>query len=103
MASYFFTRSCPALDRWMRATRMFKPYARYLDRNEPMPIHAVAWTIVFIWTGIGFSTYRLWASLDSVVLILSAISLGSIASFSVVWWGRTTVMRAQRVAEPIGE
>ena len=100
LASYFFTRSCPPLDAWMRSKRVFKPYASYLDRDRPMPVHAVVWTLVFIWAGIGFSTFRLWTVLDSVPLIIGATSLGSIASFSVVWWGRTSILRAQKVAPP---
>jgi uncharacterized protein len=98
LASYFFTRSCPPLDSWMRSSRVFKPYARYLDRREPMPMHAVVWTLLFVWAGIGFSAWRLWASMDPMVLIIGASSLGCIASFSVVWWGRTSVLRAQRIA-----
>lgn len=101
LASYFFTRSCPPLDAWMRSSKMFKPYARYLDRDQPMPVHAVVWTMVFIWSGIGFSAYRLWASVDPVPLILGAVALGGIASFSVVWWGRTTILRDQRTPERI--
>jgi uncharacterized protein len=100
LASYFFTRSCPPLDAWMRSSRVFKPYARYLDRTEPMPVHAVVWTMVFIWSGIGFSVFRLWAEMDPTVLIIAAISLGSIGSFSVVWWGRTSILRAQEIGPP---
>ncbi len=101
LASYFFTRSCPPLDAWMRSSKVFKPYARYLDRDQPMPLHAVAWTMLFIWCGIGFSTYRLWASMDPVMLVLGAASLGSIASFSVVWWGRTSILRANGAVDQV--
>jgi len=99
MASYFFARSCPPLDAWMRSSRMFKPYARYLDRRQPMPIHSIVWTMVFIWSGIGFSVYRLWSGLNPAMLMVGALALGSIASFSVVWWGRTSILRAQEVSK----
>ena len=84
----------------LRSSRVFKPYARYLDRDQPMPLHAVVWTLVFIWAAIGFSSFRLWAAMDPALLIIGAASLGSIASFSVVWWGRMSILRAQKVAPP---
>jgi len=98
LASYFFTRSCPPLDAWMRGSRLFKPYAGYLDRRQPMPLHAVAWTLFIIWLAIGISTLRLWSVLDPTLLIPGAVTLGSIASFSVVWWGRVSILREERVS-----
>ena len=98
LASYFFTRSCPPLDRWMRSARLFKPYARYLDRRTPMPTHAVVLTISIIWIAIAFSSVRLWTVFAPFVVVSLAAFLGGLASFSVVWWGRISILR-ELVAE----
>lgn len=90
LASYFFTRSCPPLDAWLRSRPLFKPYRPYLDRTKPMPGHAIAWTLVLIWAALGFSGYRLRDGLSAWLLALIVIGLGTLASASVIWYGRGT-------------
>lgn len=49
LASYCFTRSCPWLeDKFVRAP-IFRPYLKYLDREEGMPLRARIVTIAMIW------------------------------------------------------
>lgn len=46
VASWLFTRSCPAIDRWMRSLGPVRPFVRFLD-GDPIPSRLVAW-IVFV-------------------------------------------------------
>jgi uncharacterized protein len=101
LASYFFTRSCPVLDDWLRSRTIFKPYRRYLDRTEPMPVHAIASTLILIWAALGFTAFRLWNGARPVPLATGLVVLGLIASVSVVWYGRGT--RATVAREPTGD
>ena len=77
-ASYFFSRSCPALtDRWLRRG-VFAPYMRYADEGRPMPFHARVVALVFMWGGTAFAV-RTWASPLADAAIVAAAGIGSVA------------------------
>ena len=96
LASYLFARSSPRLHSWIRESRLFKPYRRYLDRQEPMPLTALAWTVLIIWLAIAFSVHRVWDAYDATPLLVVAIGVGAIASLSVLWWGRISILRQEQ-------
>ena len=50
--SYFLTRSCPALERRLRRSPMFMPYAVFLDGATPLPPQARRAAIAAMWTSI---------------------------------------------------
>lgn len=78
VASYCFSKSCPALtDRWLRRG-VFAPYMRYADEGRPMPFHARVIALGFMWTGTAFAV-RAWASPWADAAILVAAGIGSVA------------------------
>ena len=52
IGSYLLTRSCPWLERKLVESRLFRPYAKYLDPTVPMPRRAKTLAIVSMWTAI---------------------------------------------------
>lgn len=78
IASFFFSRSCPALtDRWLRRG-VFAPYMRYVDERRPMPFHARVVALAFMWTGTALAV-RTWESAWADVSVLVAAGIGSVA------------------------
>lgn len=54
-ASYLFTRSCPVLEERLLRARIFRPYLKYLDGNQPMPLRLRVRAIAVMWTAVGLS------------------------------------------------
>ena len=82
LASYCFTRSCPWLEDRLVKAPIFRPYLRYLDRKEGMPLRARVVTIAMIWAASATSCLLLYlrSGLETwfVVAIGSAALVGSI-------------------------
>ena len=57
--SYFLTRSCPLLERRIRESRLFRPYAAYLNPATPLPRRARLTALAGMWTSIGVSAFLL--------------------------------------------
>lgn len=55
VASYLFTRSCPWLEEKLVRAPVFRPYLRYLDGEQEMPLRARVGTIATIWIAVGAS------------------------------------------------
>lgn len=55
-----FTKSCPPMERWVREQAIFRPYARYLDRDAVMPRRARVISISMMWTAILISSLLFW-------------------------------------------
>lgn len=77
IACWAFAKSCPPLERWVLNTRMFAPYARYLDGRTPMPRRAKAIAMGLMWASVSVSVWIL-ASRDvnawvSVMVVISAV------------------------------
>src|SRR5262245_25303602 len=53
--SWLLARSSPRLDRRMRTSALFAPYARYLDPGVPMPRKAKAAALASMWASIAVS------------------------------------------------
>jgi uncharacterized membrane protein YbaN (DUF454 family) len=55
LASYFFTRSCPWLERRLLRTRLFAPYMAWIDGRQPMSPRAKAIAIASVWIAVSVS------------------------------------------------
>ncbi|MEZ4650859.1 MAG: YbaN family protein [Candidatus Eisenbacteria bacterium] len=81
-ASYCFTRSCPWLEDKLVKAPIFRPYLRYLNREEGMPLRARLVTIAMIWIASSISCYTMYlrGGLETwfVATIGSAALIGSI-------------------------
>ncbi len=51
-ACWAFARSCPALERWVLSTRIFRPYAKFVDGSTPMPLRAKVMAIALMWLSV---------------------------------------------------
>lgn len=75
LASWFFARSCPPLERILVRNRFFRRFHHYLDHGAEMPFRARVITITAMWLSIGTSIAllyysgqnRLWLTLLIVV------------------------------------
>lgn len=78
VASYFFSKSCPALtDRWLRRG-VLAPYMRYADEGRPMPFHARLIALALMWAGTA-TAVRTWESPWADAAIVVAAGIGSVA------------------------
>ena len=81
-ASYCFARSCPWLEDRLVKAPIFRPYLRYLDREEGMPLRARIVTIAMIWIASSVSCVVMYlrGGLETwfVAAIGSAALIGSI-------------------------
>ncbi len=91
VASWCFTRSCPWLDERMRTSRIFAPYARFLDPDEPMPARTRATVIALVWLFAGASAIWLAATEHPVAAALTAAAAVA---------GTIMVLRWRRESEP---
>jgi uncharacterized membrane protein YbaN (DUF454 family) len=82
VASWLFTRSCPALDRWMRSLGPVKPFVRFLD-GAPIPGSLVPWILALIWAG------GIWGAVAARHLIWSPVILTAVVVGSVVVLSRS--------------
>lgn len=69
MGSYLLTRSCPVLERRLRESRLFQPYALYLDDSKPFPLRARHTALTAMWVSIVVSgTVLAWRGAGPVLL-----------------------------------
>lgn len=64
IAAYLFARSCPWLEERLIRNRLFAPFLRYLDGDEPMPLRAKLATMCIMWGFVAFSVLLLGRSLE---------------------------------------
>ncbi len=90
IACWAFAKSCPALHRWVLTTRLFAPYARYLDGSTAMPIRAKAVAIALMWVSVALSCTVLVLQESApdwvAVLVVAAAVAGT--AFIVRWQPR---------------
>lgn len=96
VASWLFTRSCPALDRWMRSLAPVRPFVRFLD-GDPIPGHLVPWILALIWCG-GIwgavaARHLLWTP---VILTAAVVGTGVVLSRSAWFATRSTAGVTER-------
>lgn len=71
VASWLFTRSCPALDRWMRSLGPVQPFLRFVD-GEPIPGALVPWILLLIWLGGAWGAVAAGHAVWSPVILVAA-------------------------------
>jgi uncharacterized membrane protein YbaN (DUF454 family) len=83
LASWFFARSCPPLERILVRNRFFRRFHHYLDHGAEMPFRARAITISAMWLSIGMSIALLYYSGQNWLwLILLIVAAG----FAGTWF-----------------
>jgi uncharacterized membrane protein YbaN (DUF454 family) len=75
VGSYLLTRSCPVLEQRLRSSRLFRPYAVYLDPAVPLPRRARVTALVGMWGSTILSALILYSGRPS--RLVPAILLGS--------------------------
>lgn len=78
VGSYFLTRSCPALERRLRNSRLFQPYVAVLDGRRPLSRRARATALAGMWASIAVSGTLLGIA-GSGVVTLVLLGLAGIA------------------------
>jgi uncharacterized membrane protein YbaN (DUF454 family) len=91
VASYLFTRSSPALERWLEGHRWLGPSLRRFRETRGMPLRTKALALASMWTGLGVSIYALTAA--GVTAQLIAFSMGIAGTITIVFVVRTTASR----------
>lgn len=70
------------------ATRLFKPFARYLDPNVPLPDAARRRALVAMWLSILGASAVLWTKSASPALLATLIALGLIGTLVILRFRR---------------
>lgn len=76
-ASYCFARSFPALERRLLRTKLFAPYARYLDRDEPLTTRMRVTILIAVWACVALSGAALWWTGALNVWLIGLLGLGA--------------------------
>jgi uncharacterized membrane protein YbaN (DUF454 family) len=84
LASYCFTRSCPWLEDKLVKAPIFRPYLRYLDRDQGMPFRARMVTIAMIWVASATSCLMVWLRGDLSAWFVAAIGTAALIGSIVV-------------------
>ncbi len=86
-ACWAFAKSCPALERWVLSTRLFRPYAKFVDGSTRMPVRAKVTAITLMWLSVALSVWLL-ATSDSVPLWVSGtvVAAASVGTVVIVRW-----------------
>ena len=90
-ASFFFTRSSPALESWLERNRWLGPPLRRFRETRGMPRAAKAAALASMWTAIAVSVLAL-APLGAGVQ-LAVVLMGVAGTVTILFVVRTTVAR----------
>lgn len=97
VGSICLTKSCPWLERRLVESRVFRPYAKYLDPTVPMPRRAKVVAIATMWAAIAIScTLLLLAGAPWYAAAIVA-GLGVIGTWVIARF-RRQLARARRAA-----
>lgn len=88
IGSFLLTRSCPWIEERLMATRLFKPFARYLDPNVPLPDAARRRALVAMWLSILGASAVLWAKSAPPALLAALVALGLIGTLVILRFRR---------------
>lgn len=86
LASYFLTRSCPLLERKIMQSRLFRPYARYLDGSAPMPMKAKLISIALMWISVTISCAFILRSEAPVFVVPLTVALAAVGTWFILQW-----------------
>ncbi len=88
IASWFFTRSSPALNRRLLGHPKFGPPLRRFLEERSMPPQAKAKCLISMWTGITVASLFLLGAPPSIRIIV--ISAGVVGTAAILFWVKTT-------------
>lgn len=83
IGSFCLVRSCPALERKLMESRLFKPYAQYLRPGAVMPMRARVVALVLMWLSIGGATALFVVRGASPWLAVVVIAAGVVGSVCI--------------------
>jgi hypothetical protein len=86
LASYFLTRSCPLLERKIMQSRLFRPYAKYLDGSAPMPMRAKLISIALMWISVSISCIFILRSEAPVFVAPLTVVLAIVGTWFILRW-----------------
>lgn len=86
VAVWCFSRSFPSLEQRLVRIPLFRPYMRYLDGSEPMPLRARLITLAIMWTFVSLSVF--WITAAGAPLIASAVTIALALVGTWFIWGR---------------
>lgn len=93
VGSYLLTRSCPVLERRLRESRLFRPYARYLEPGAPLPARARVTALAGMWLSIGASAVLLGLAGSGRLTVGTLAASGLIGSVVIVRYRRNPGLR----------
>lgn len=88
VGSFLLTRSCPWLERKLVGSRLFRPYAKYLDPLTPLPARARAAAIGTMWTAITISCVVLMLAGTAPWVPAAVVALGLVGTWSIARFRR---------------
>lgn len=88
IGSFLLTRSCPWLERKLVGSRLFRPYAKYLDPLTPMPPRARAAAIGTMWTAITISCVVLMLAGTAPWVPAAVVALGLVGTWAIARFRR---------------
>lgn len=88
IGSLLLTRSCPWIEERLMATRLFRPFAPYLDPNVPLPDAARRRALVAMWLSILAGTAVLWTRSAATAVLAALIGLGLIGTLVILRFRR---------------
>jgi hypothetical protein len=83
-ASWLYSRSCPALDRWMRRTRWLGEALARFEESRAMTVRAKAVALGSMWTGIAFGvavTAAMTPIVPAAMVVSGLVGSGVILSY----------------------
>lgn len=87
VASFCLVRSNPTLERKLLRNRLFGPYMKYVDGNQPMPLKAKIVSLLMMWTGVLVGAYFIAQSDAPSWLLLVQAALALIGTVAICRWG----------------
>ncbi len=90
LGSYLLTRSCPWIEERLLETRLFKPFARYLDPSVPLPDTARRRALTAMWLSILAAMALLWSKSTAPGILLALGAAGLVGTLVVLRFRRGT-------------
>ena len=96
VAVWCFSRSFPSLEQRLVRIPLFRPYLRYIEGAEPMPLRARLVTLAIMWTFVSLSV--VWITAAGAPLIASAVTVALALVGTWFIWSRGKVRQTEAPA-----
>ncbi|MBX3363419.1 MAG: YbaN family protein [Phycisphaeraceae bacterium] len=100
MGSFCLTKSCPWLERRLVESRLFRPYAKYLDPTMPMPRRAKVLAIGSMWTAIIISSVLIALAGAPWFVPALVVAMGIVGTWVIARFRRHLSVPRQDAAHP---